>query len=136
MFRWLLDRIRARRSRRQRDLFVYFDGKRTRQIDPMRVHIELDCHPEFRWDLGNAVDQGETEATQTVLKATREVFGLEAFDELTGRGLTAQETLAVLYQYTEFIEIVKKKYSPGPTSPPLGEPESSTAPADPEQAPI
>lgn len=98
----------------------------------MRVWLQLDTHSEYSWDLGDAVDAGDSEATEIVVRAACDVFGIQRWDSLSGSGLTDGECLLILYGYLEFIETEKKNTNAGPTSlPPTESNRSSSKGAQP-----
>lgn len=122
-----MDWFRRRKRNRQRLLFSYFDGWRTSRVDPLRVHRDLELHPEFSWDMGFLIDQGDAEATDVAIRATCEVFAIHRWDPATEQGMIGAEILSVLFDYSEYVEAQKKNSSPGLTSPPPTESESSTS---------
>ncbi len=127
MLRLIIDWFRRRRRNRQRQLFSFFDGRRTRRIDPMRVYRDLDMHPRFTWDMGELVEASDPEATIIVADATADVFGLTKWDPSTGSGLTTAELLAILWEYCAYNEDLKKKSNDGLILPPATESKPSNA---------
>lgn len=127
MIRIILDWYRRRRLNRQRELFSYFDGRRTRRIDPMQAHRALDLHPSFTWDMGYLVEQGDVETTEIVVRAVCEVFGLERWSPETDRGMTDTEIIGALVDFTVYLDDLKKKHNPGPTLRPVTESPASNS---------
>lgn len=110
---WIADVYRRWRRNRARNVFRFFDGQRMRAVDPFTVYLALDRHPTFEW--GHIVDatNGDAEATEKVVGAVREVFGIPSSQE---NCLTAREVCQVMDDYAEWIEASKKKYVRGSTS--------------------
>lgn len=126
---WLLDMWRRWRRKRSRAVFRFFDGRRTRAVDPYLVYRFLDQHKDFKWEHLERTDEGEAEAADTTIRAAREAFGLAEFDG-TERTLTSEETLEILVEFFEWSKAAKKKRAPGSTSSPHMDGEFSTAPVD------
>ena len=126
MFQRLADRWKRRALHKQRNIFEYFDGIRTRRIDPFVVQRLLDTHEKFHWEIGFDVDRGDLEAEKVTVDATREVFDIPLWDE-DNAGLTDTETMSVLYEYVDYLDRIKKKFNLGQMpQPPTGS-ESSTS---------
>lgn len=120
MFGWLRNRNRR--------IFRFWDGSRTRSIDPAVVMRTLFCHPEFNWRetplLGDSADPKiATEAIALEARAVREAFGLGPFAD--GRGLTETECCELLGQFNLWCMDVKKKRNPSPTTAEFTEPPES-----------
>ncbi len=124
--RWILNWLRRRQRRRQRDIFRFFNGHHEIGVDPMRVHRELELHPNFQWELGFAVDEGDVEAIAIVSGAVQDVFGVQPWDPETETGLIDAECIAILFEYSNYVEEVKKKSGLGLTSSPASESEPLT----------
>ena len=128
MFPGVVDYFRRRRRNRDRQLFRYFDGRRTLAIDPLEVHIALELHDQFNWNDGDLLVAGDPEVTQRVISTVCDVFHVEKWDGETGRGLTGAECLEVFDSYLAYCEEVKKNTDPGLISPPPTESESCSPP--------
>ena len=134
MFRAISDYFRRRRYDRQRQLYRYFDGERTRSIDPLEAHIALELHETFNWEDGELLIEGDPVVTRTVINAVCDVFHVQQWDDKTCRGITGAECLEILDDYMAYCETVKKNTDIGPISPQPTESESSPSPADPVSA--
>lgn len=125
----LLNWIRRTLSNRRRAIFRFWDGTRWRAIDPMVAYRGLDAHAEFSWeehpllieaalDGQLATDPGVTrvawEALGITAAAVRDVFAIPVFDGR--RGLTEEELLNLLCDFSEYVRGVKKNISPPPIS--------------------
>jgi len=129
--------IRRRRLAR-RELLRYWDGTRTRYGDPFLLWRALTHHDTIQlgthWD---AAENGEEPATTELVTATAEIFGVSRFvQEATGTasGLTDWELMGLLEQLVDYIDALKKKHNPQPTSSPPTDSESSTSPGPPNEA--
>lgn len=122
MFRFLINWFLRRRARKARDVFAFFDGTRTRKIDPFAVQAGLELHGEFRYELLDFVEAGNAEATATTLRAICDVFDVTPWNSDTERGLTQPELLRLFMDFDTYCAGLKKKYnfgliSPAPTGP-------------------
>lgn len=112
MLGWITDAIRRWRRQRSRAVFRFFDGRRTRAVDPYDIHRGLQTHPTFKWtDLQDAnredtPDDIRAEAIDRTIQAVRDVFGLATPDE---GGLLATEVTDLLESYALWVEDSKKK---------------------------
>lgn len=118
-----LNYFRRRRQQSQRAIFKFFDGQRMRSMDPLDIHVALELHESFAWHDGALVEAGDAQSIRTWADAVCDVFGVEPYDHATGKGLTGSERLAILEQYMEFCDQLKKNtsdtvISPTPTAPP------------------
>jgi hypothetical protein len=96
------------RRRRRREIFRYFDGHRMRAIDPLVAIRELNQHPTFLWSRDVALAcEGDAGATRSCVTAVIDVFGAHPLDA-TGDGLTDEETLAVLSEFMQYLDGLKK----------------------------
>lgn len=129
MFGWIADAWRRRRRNKSRNVFRFFDGQRTRAVDPYAVYRFLDQHPKFKWEHLDAMEEDDADAADTTIIAARQAFGLSDFDGSTGT-LTAAEVISILTEFGEWLSAAKKKRAPGSiSSPPTAGP-SSSAQAD------
>lgn len=114
MFAWLYRLFTHRNDPR---LFVYWDGSRRRRIDPLRAFRALSAHPTYRPDVTPIMaDAGDPEALATMLQAAQDVFDVRPFDEATGHGLTENEMLDLMVDFTIWLESKKKSMPTSPTS--------------------
>ena len=114
-----------------RQIYRYWDGQRMRRADPLRIIRLLTIHPTF--DMGShpllatmavrpeATDEevhsamrNSVEATEVCVDAIRQVFDVQTLDS---RGLTDGECMALLNDFTLYIEGLKKSTSPIATTP-------------------
>ncbi len=118
MFGWLLSLFR----RDERCLFRYWDGKKRRAIDHLSAWRKIWTYEAFDFLQVAAIARnppgpnGERlhklpevlEAEDQLRQMTREVFGLRAWSE-EEPGLTLDETDALLGEFIDFCEDLKKK---------------------------
>lgn len=124
-------RLQGRR-RSRRGLFSYWDGTRTRWADPIRLYRELFNHPAYNLQRdADDADELVEPATTNVIKLTCEVFGVQRWDDLAGRGLLDQEILALFPALAAHLEEQKKTTASGSTSSPPTDSESSICPEPP-----
>lgn len=112
---WLFDAIRRWRRNRSRAVFRFFDGRRTRAVDPYAVWRHLDQHKTFKWEHLEDTDAGDYDAANTTIDATREAFGIPEFDGGSGT-LTSEEVMAIFLEFLEWSRAAKKKRGPGSIS--------------------
>lgn len=124
-------------KQRQRAIFRYWDGRRTRAIDPLVAWRKMWEHPTCRPqdDFGPATGMNadgtatpfDQQALDRVLSMAREMFDLQPFSE-SSPGLTIDETLSVLWTFIAFMNALKKKRAPLPTTlPPTAASSSATS---------
>jgi len=58
-------------------------------------------------------------ATERLLDAARDAFGLVPFDPVTGQGVTERQALGVLFGFVDYLDGLKKKRAAPPISPRL-----------------
>lgn len=111
-----------------RELFAFYDGRRTRRVDPLAVWRAVSEHPTFRFDkldevsASGALIAGESgkaeewfhESVKETAAAARELFGLKMYDE---GGLAEHECVRLLFAFRDYIDGVKKNTSTPPTPP-------------------
>lgn len=129
--RWLTVWLRMRRMKREREIFRFWDGKKTRAADPLEIWLALKNDPEFNYDTTPGfVDAGDTEAIKVTIGAIRRIFGVKTLEQ---GGLTSQECLELLAVYFLYEESLKKSTSePATPQSPTGSESSdkSTTPPD------
>lgn len=127
MIGWLTDAYRRWRRNKSRAVFRFFDGRRTRAVDPYVVYRFLDQHAAFKWEHLEMTDEGDAEAADTTITAAREAFGLAEFDGTTAT-LAASEVLDILTRFGEWLSAAKKKLGPTSisSSPTVGESSSAS----------
>lgn len=134
----IFSRWRLRRATKQRLLFQYHDGKQTRYGDPFGLWRALHAHPTLNLERdADALDRGEEPAATQAITALCQIFGVQRWNEQTGRGLTDWEVCDLIVQLQQYLDALKKNTSAGPTSPePTGLPSSTgqEAPGTPPSA--
>ena len=111
-----VQRWRERRWAKQRLLFPYWDGKSMQYADPFKLWRDAKNNPNLNCEIvAPLIDEGKEPESSQFIEATAKLFGLERWDGK--KGLTDWEILNTFGNFQEYIEAVKKKYSPGPTSP-------------------
>lgn len=128
MLRVLRDWFRRRAAASRRAIFPFWDGRRTRSIDPMVAYRALATHPQFIWRDHPRYLERDHEALRITLAAVRETFALQPLDR---GGLTDAETLELFLAFCEFLDVAKKNTSswlilPPPTERASSVPISST----------
>lgn len=127
MFSWLVQRLFGR-PEAQRGLFQYWDGQRSRQIDPIKAFRAIwtcehcDLASDARTAQNPLTHDGKPMipaaevygAEDRIRQMTREVFGVQAWSESTP-GLTVDETDALLASFWAYIQQLKKKRNILPT---------------------
>lgn len=115
----------------RRDIYRYWDGSRWRARDPLvawrAIWEDPDVDPKIDFELATGLNsRGENveynpESQDKVLAMIRRIFDVEQFSESHPRGLTINETFALLWDFLRYANSLKKKPSPTPTpSPPTG----------------
>jgi hypothetical protein len=147
MWQAFKDWRRRRNAQKNRAIFQYWDGRKTRHADPMQIYRELACHPTFIWSQHPQQVERDYDALRITLAALREVFHVFPLSKDGKSGLSDGETLGLLIQFAEFIDLAKKNTSnllilPPPTvrasSTPISEPatksdsDSSSTPNEPK----
>lgn len=110
MFGWLVDAWRRRRRRKSRAVFRFFDGRRTRAVDPWKAYVDLHTHPKFTFDMAVSIDEGDREDTEIAAAAAAEVFGVTRFQDDEQFGLTDGELVELLMSFSIYVADAKKKY--------------------------
>lgn len=115
------------RRHERRDIFAYWDGQSQRQIDPLVAWRALwedpDVDPKLDFQLATGLDeQGravdyDPAAQDRVAALVRKIFDVQPWSEKTA-GLTVNETFQLLWSFLRYINELKKKRGPTPTSSP------------------
>lgn len=147
MFSWLVQQLFGR-PKAARGLFEYWDGQRTRQIDPIAAYRAIWTNPacDLASDARTAqnpltadglpmIPAAEVYAAEDRLRQmTRDVFGVQAWSE-TQPGLTVDEVDQLLASFWVYIHQLKKKRNTLPTrSLPLTSREALPSPDTPPAA--
>lgn len=131
----MLNWIRQRWTRRNRQIFHYWDGRRNRKADPLAVLESLRTRKDFDLERDPVLaGEGESDAIAATVRAVRESFGVPAWSEESW-GLTGGESIALLTEFFTYLESVKKKLDGQPmpqfpTEPPHSEPSITKPPSD------
>lgn len=126
MLGWITDAIRRWRRQRSRAVFRFFDGRRTRAVDPWGIYVALETHPKYKHDLAEFIRQGSIEETEIAVSAASEVFGVSRFKD-DPNGLTDGELVELLATFVLYTNDSKKKYDRLSTSLPATDGEFSNA---------
>lgn len=106
-----------RRIEKSRQIFEYWDGAAWRHGDPFRLWRGLLAHPKLNMDtMLNAVDRGEEPETTITVEAVCGLFGLHRLNPMTGKGLTDDQIIDVLFKLATYFDTQKKTSNPGLTS--------------------
>lgn len=123
------DSLRRWTESRRRAVFRFWDGTRTRAIDPMVAYRALRSHPKFDWavtpkeiDIPN--EKISLEALALTAEAVRIAFQLP---ECSAGGLTEWECVRLLIAFTRWNDAVKKKAAGSRIRPPLTDSPASPA---------
>jgi len=118
--------LKRKWSRGRKQIFQYWNGQAWCYADPMVVLRGLQDHPTFNWERYPVlVTKGDLGALKVCADAIRDVFGIDPFNGVTGRGLTEEECLGLLADFSAYTSGVKKNGSPSPTPSVSTEQESS-----------
>lgn len=118
-------------------IFQFFDGTRTRRVDPMAVQRALFNHPRFAWDTHPVlidVDDPKVslEALEITADAVRTAFELPGIE---AGGLTETECVNLLASFVAYLNDLKKSTGTTPNSPAVTEPKpSETSPTNAKSA--
>ena len=113
-----------RRLFEHRNIFRFWDGRRYRRIDPWTAYRATLDYDGWNWDETPKLiaQDGEEaamlrlklDAIQTAVDMVRKVFNVRTVDQ---RGLTEEECIALLWQFSSFVFAVKKNGRQPQTSP-------------------
>ncbi len=127
----LFDWWRRVQERRRSSIFRFWDGVRSRSIDPWAAFRESCSIDGFSWEvtipllLSDTIpgDSGDmkmrAKLIEVAAQAARRIFSLPAFED---GGLTEGECLRLLLDFEAYVFGVKKNGSAQPISPPSVEP--------------
>lgn len=119
-----------RRRLARRELLRFWDGAAWRYADPFQAWRRLSHHATIQIDAHwKAADRGDEPETTELVLAIAEVFDLRRWDGIDG--LTDWEVLDVFARLMGYLDDLKKKHNPSPTSSPPTDSGSSTSPAVP-----
>lgn len=129
MLQWTLDKVRGWLFNRQRYVYRFWDGARTRVADPLACYRDLMAHEEFRIDDLKllSIPSFMPEKARTLAKAYRDVFKVKQVED---GGLTDVECVHNLQDFLGVAYIQKKSGETQPTSPTSTDTEVSQDSAD------
>lgn len=118
MFQYILDKFRKWVHDRNRYVYRFWDGSRTRVADPLASWRDLEAHEDFRMDDLKllTIPSLMPEKCRSLAKAYRDVFKVKPVEE---GGLTEVECVHNLQDYLGTAYIQKKSGvtpQPSPTS--------------------
>ena len=110
---------RNRRRNKKRLLFHFWDGEKIRRADPFRLWRDLQNDPTVELDAAiPASERGDEPETTQLIEAVAKAFGVERWNGENETGLADWEILDLMGYLSVYLDELKKKYSPGLTSPP------------------
>ena len=102
----------------KREIFEYFDGEKSRKIDPIyawrKMWNDSECDPNKDFGPAHGYDadgneiEHSPEALDRVMDMTRRIFGVSPWSE-DSEGLTEKETLELLTDFVQYVTEIKKK---------------------------
>lgn len=93
-----------------RKIFKFYDGERTRRVDPMEAWLKLQGHETFDVQkMPAAADAGDVEAQKAMCLAVQEAFGITAY-KFNGRetGLSMVECMNLYVDFCQWLDELKK----------------------------
>ena len=129
MLGWIKRWLKARRIRRERLLYEFFDGTRFVRVDPWATYRALYGHAEF--DMSQqltAAVAGEEPEVSKARRAICDAFGCRPYEPNTGEGLTDEELFALLNHFIDWCFELQKKTNGSPILSPNAASASSTGP--------
>jgi len=122
--------------KKPRGLFEFHDGTKIRRADPFVIWRKLFTHPKLNFQEHLALaEQGQEPETTATIECLCEIFGVSRWDEAAQTGLTDWEILALVGQFQECLELLKKSSSPGQMPFLLSVLGCSTSPEVPDEPP-
>lgn len=113
----MLSRFRRWLWSRRRSIFRYYDGSKTRAIDPIAVAIALHEHPKFTFRHLQEAAAGDQEAMLIVAATACDVFGVTPLAADGKSGLTIPERLELMLVFDVYCLALKKNIAPSPIPP-------------------
>ena len=132
---WWRASSRVPRGARRRGFFIFRTPQgEQRCVDPFRVFRDLTTDENINLEQHAAAsDVGEEPETTELVEHVCKVFGVERYDEETGKGYSDFEVLNLLGDFQRFLMEQKKTFESGSNSSPPTEPKSSgSSPTPPE----
>jgi hypothetical protein len=116
MFQYVLDKFRCWLFNRQRYVYRFWDGSRTRVADPLACYRDLMAHEDFRIDDLKmlSIPALMPDKAKTLAKAYRDVFKVKQVED---GGLTDVECVHNLQDFLGVSYIQKKSGESQQTSP-------------------
>jgi hypothetical protein len=129
MLRWALDKLRCWLFNRQRYVYRFWDGSRTRVADPLACYRDLIAHEDFRVDDLKllSIPSFMPDKAKTLAKAYRDVFKVKQVED---GGLTDVECVHNLQDFLGVAYIQKKSGETHQTLPTSTDTEVSPDSAD------
>ena len=129
MLRYLLDKLRCWLFNRQRYVYRFWDGSRTRVADPLACYRDLLAHEEFRMDDLKLLSSPSLmpDKAKTLAKAYRDVFKVKQVED---GGLTDVECVHNLQDFLGVAYLQKKNGEQSPNYPTSTDTEVSPDSAD------
>jgi len=115
MWEWLKKWWDARRLRRERLLYEFFDGRNFRRVDPWATYRHLYGSPTF--DMAeqlSAAVAGEEPELSKAREAICSAFGCTSYDPKLETGMTDEELFALLNHFIEWCFALEKKTNGSP----------------------
>lgn len=129
----IIRRALARRKLSERELFRFHDGQQVRYGDPFRIYRSI--INDQRIDIAREqplIDAGSEPETTKALAVLCDAFGVTQWDGETG--LSDWEILALLTQFTDYMEALKKNGNESATLSPTTDSTFSNSPVCPSAA--
>lgn len=116
MLRWALDKLRCWLFNRQRYVYRFWDGSRTRVADPLASYRDLMAHEDFRIDDMRmlSIPALMPDKAKSLANAYRDVFKVKQVED---GGLTDVECVHNLQDFLGVAYIQKKSTGTTQTSP-------------------
>lgn len=91
-------------------VFEYWDGEKTRKLEPLRTWLDLQAHPTININLlAERIAAGDASVYAELIPFCREFFGIVSeWSEANPSGVTDQAAIDVLYRFWDFVDAAKK----------------------------
>jgi len=120
----------------ERMIYSYFDGKEVVHRDPIVLHRKVtEVGQELAVDIkasdNKLSNKIAAEGHKGTIEKVKKIFGVTAYEESKGEGLTEAELLALLDHFLTYCQLVKKNSNPLSTSSTATSPSTVPSPAGP-----